>query len=145
MNKKMLFLTILLLLLCLLDLSLSSITHLYLSIGFLTYVLARLAFPYIFYFAFISGIILDLIFNAYLGPFLIVILLLAFIVYIIKTFYSIKHIMMQSILLLLFFLSSYLLGKNFNANTITFIITVPFAFIWYLFKFPIEIIKNERE
>ena len=144
MNKKLFLYSILFFFLCMLDLAISSITHLYISLGFLAFILSKLNFPYMFYFAFISGIIIDLIFYAYIGPFLIILLLLALIVYILKTFYVIKPFFLQFILLVLFFTFAYFLGKNFASNLKSLLITILFAFIWYLIKIPVETQGNER-
>ncbi len=144
MNKNIFLYSILFFFLCMLDLAISSITHLYISLGFLTFILSKLNFPYMFYFAFISGIIIDLTFYAYVGPFLIILLILTLIIYTLKTFYTIKSFFLQLILLVLFFIFAYLLGKNFSSSLRSLLITIPFAFIWYFIKIPIKTQGNER-
>lgn len=145
MNKKLIIYSVIFFLLCLLDLSTSSITHIYLSIGFLSFILVRLVFPYIIYFAFISGFIIDLVFYNYVGIFLIILILISLIVYTLKTFYAIKPIFLQFLVLVCFFAFAYLLGKNFTTSIRNLITTIPLAFIWYFIKIPIGPLKNERE
>lgn len=144
MNKKIFLYSIVFFFLCMLDLAISSITHLYISLGFLAFILSKLNFPYMFYFAFISGIIIDLTFYAYVGPFLIILLILTLIIYALKTFYTIKPFFLQLILLVLFFIFAYFLGKNFSSSLQNLLITTPFAFIWHFIKIPVETQGNER-
>lgn len=144
MNRKLILYSLIFFILCLLDFTISSITHLYLSLGFLSFILVRLDFPYIFYFAFFAGFIIDLIFYSYVGPFLIILILIALAVYMLKTFYAIRHIFLQLFVLFCIFAFTYLLGKNFPTSIRNLLTTIPFAFIWYFIKIPVGTQKNER-
>lgn len=131
MKKKAILFFLFSILFIMVDITLSNTLRIIFSFAYIAYIIATLDVPYNFYFTVIFGFLFDIIFSQYIGPFMLLFFLISLISYTICTFYNIKKLALQLILVPLCFIPFALINKNMNEIFYYILFTEIAAFVTY--------------
>ncbi len=112
MSKKIILFLVFAFLFILADIIFSPLLKVSFSFIYISYIISLLDVPYIFYFSVIFGIFFDTVFSTYIGPYTLAFFLIALFAYLLHSFYNIKKLFLQFLLIPICFIPYLLMNRN---------------------------------
>ena len=114
MKRKVITLFVFPILFIMLDITFSPLLKIFFSFAYISYIISTFDQPYVFYFPVIFGVMFDTVFSPYIGPYTLLFFLISLMSYLICSFYNIKKLFLQLLLVPFCFIPFILINKNIN-------------------------------